>query len=145
MGKIIKTLKNYFKDPDTNIFRNHIDALLGSIILIILPFLSILSSIETINEASLVNYAFPIASICLAGAYDTYGRYETGNPRNFKLAVRIFFDFSAIALALVALVVKNNILLILAPVILLFPGLMIISEVYNRVKTAIVISKWYAN
>lgn len=145
MGKIIKTLKNYIKDPDTNIFKNHIDALLGSIILILLPFLSILSSIVTINEASLVNYAFPISSICLAGAYDTYGRYEAGSPRNFKLAVRIFFDFSAIALALIALVAKNNILLILAPVILLFPGLMIISEVYNRVKTAIEISKWYAN
>ena len=145
LSKIVKTIENYIKNPDTNIFKNHIDALLGSIILIILPLLSILSLIKIIDEASLFNYAFPMASICLAGAYDTYGRYETGNSKNIKLAIRIVFDFSSIALALIALVVKSKFLLILAPVILLLPSIMIIFEVYTRVKTAIEISKWYAN
>lgn len=130
------------KDPETNIFKNYIDALLGSVILIVLPFISLLSLIEIIDEPSLFNYAFPLVSICLPGAYDTYGRYETGNPKNIKLAIRIAFDFSSIVLAFIALIVKSKFLLVLAPIVLLLPGIMIVFEVYTRVKTAIEISKW---
>ena len=144
MGKIFKTIKNYTKDPNTNIFKNYIDALLGTVILIILPLLSVLSLIKIFNEANLFNYAFPIVSICLAGAYDTYGRYENGSPKNTKLIIRIVFDFCSLLLSLVALIVQSKCLIVLAPIMLLLPGVMILFEVYNRVKTAIEISPWYA-
>ena len=145
LSKLTKTIKNYFTDPETNIFKNYIDALLGTIILIVLPVLSLVSLIAVWNNANIVNYVFPLSSICLAGAYDTYGRYEHKSPKNFKLGIRIVFDGLAIGLSLIAVAVQSKILIILAPVVLIIPGFLLCFEVYSRVKTAIMISKWYAN
>ena len=145
MSKLTKTIKNYFTDPDTNIFKNYIDALLGSVILIILPMLSLVSSIGVWGNANVVNYVFPISSICLAGAYDAYGRYEYKSPKNLKLGIRIAFDGMAIVLSLIAIAVQSKILTVIAPVVLIIPGVLLCFEVYSRVRTAIMISKWYAN
>lgn len=144
MNKLTKTIINYFIDPETNIFKNYIDALLGTIILIVLPAFSLVSLTETLNNATLVNYVFPVWSICLAGAYDTYGRYEYKSPKNIKLGTRLVFDALACILALIAVAVQNKVLIVLAPIILIIPGLLLCFEVYSRVKTAIMISKWYA-
>lgn len=145
LSKLTKTIKNYFTDPDTNIFKNYIDALLGSVILIILPMLSLVSSIGVWGNANVVNYVFPISSICLAGAYDAYGRYEYKSPKNLKLGIRIAFDGMAIVLSLIAIAVQSKILTVIAPVVLIIPGVLLCFEVYSRVRTAIMISKWYAN
>lgn len=145
LSKLTKTIKNYLVDPETYIFKNYIDALLGTIILIVLPALSLMSLIETLDNANIVNYVFPLSSICLAGAYDTYGRYEHNSPKNVKLVFRIIFDVLAIVLAFIAVSVNNKFLIVLAPTVLIIPGLLLCFEVYARVKTAIMISKWYAN
>ena len=145
LSKLTKTIKNYFTDPDTNIFKNYIDALLGSVILIILPMLSLISSIGVWGNANVVNYVFPISSICLAGAYDAYGRYEYKSPKNLKLGIRIAFDGVAIVLSLIAIAIQSKILTVIAPVVLIVPGVLLCFEVYSRVRTAIMISKWYAN
>ena len=145
MSELTKTIKNYFTDPDTNIFKNYRDALLGSVILILLPVLSLVSLIGVWGNANVVNYVFPLSSICLAGAYDAYGRYEYKSPKNLKLGIRVAFDVVAIGLSLIAVAVQNRVLIVLAPVVLIIPGGLLCFEVYSRVKTAIMISKWYAN
>lgn len=143
LNKLLLAFKNYINDPETNIFRNYVDALLGMIILLVLPILSLISLIGIYDNVGVINYAFPIASICLAGAYDTYGRYEHKSPKNIKLAIRLVFDFTAIVLSLIAVATQNCVVTVLSPVLLLIPGAMILHEVFVRVKTAIEISKWY--
>ena len=97
-----------------------------------------------LDSAGLVNYAFPISSICIAGAYDTYGRYKPNSPGNLKLGIRLAIDFCVIVLSLVAVALHNMVIIILAPALLIIPGLLILSEVFSRVSVAISISKWYA-
>ena len=144
LNKFIRTVKNYFSDPSTNIFKNYIDALLGGVILLLLPGISLFSTINILDEVSIQNYVFPLISICLAGAYDTYGRYEYKSPKNIKLVIRLVLDIISIFVSLFAVVTENTFLIILAPTLLIIPGLMICYEIYIRVKTAIMISKWYA-
>ena len=143
MNSFFNAIKNYFKDPESNLFNNYIDALLGAIVLLLFPVLSLILVFFILNNANLLNYVFPLFSICIAGAYDTYGRYRPNNPRNIKLAIRLVFEFCVIIISLVAIVIKNQFLIILAPALLVLPGILILFEVFNRVKVAIQISKWY--
>lgn len=145
MSVFFKTIKNYFKDPESNLFSNYIDALLGSIVLLLFPILSLISVFFILDNANLLNYVFPLSSICIAGAYDTYGRYMPKNPKNIKLGIRLVFEFCVIIISLIAVATKNQLLVVLAPSLLVIPGFLILHEVYNRVVVAVKISKWYAS
>ena len=142
MAKYAASIKRYWSSPETNIFNGAVDALLGSIILIVLPFVSLISAVS-VDATTWANYAFPIMSICLAGAYDTYGRYQSHSPNNIKLGIRVFLDFLAILTAAFC-VGRNGIgYRLAAPIILTVTGLSIIFEVWKRVTTAIKLSPWY--
>lgn len=141
--KITQALKRYWSDTATNIFRNYIDALLGTVILIMLPGASLVFALTECNT-TWGNYVFPIMSICLAGAYDTYGRYEPGSPKNIKLGIRLVIDFLALILALTFVGQTELVFRAAAPALLLLEGSTIMGEVYWRVKTAIELSPWYS-
>lgn len=137
----ISTIKKYWSSSETNIFKNYIDALCGSVVLIILPALSLVSAVMAYPTIS--SYTFPIVSVALAGAYDTYGRYEPKSPKNVKLGIRVVLDFVSIFLS--ALFVRSECLWVrlIAPIFLILAGITILVEVWQRVKTAIELSPWY--
>lgn len=95
-----------------------------------------------VTETNWANYTFPLLSICFAGIYDTYGRYEANSAKNFKLAMRAIVDILAFILACLFTGSGNIVLLILPIIILLLCGVGLGIEVIMRVKTAIEISKW---
>ena len=141
MSKVSATVRKYWNDPETNIFKNYIDALLGTVILVILPIVSLIFTVF-VEDASFSNYIFPIMSVALAGAYDTYGRYEFKSPKNIKLGIRLSVDFLSVFLS--AVLVHGSLLLrLIPPGFLVLVGLTIGHEVFIRVKTAIEVSPWF--
>lgn len=143
MAPFIDAAKKYWFDLETNIFKNYIDAILGSLVLIVLPAISLVSAV-IVDTTTWANYLFPIVSICLAGIYDTYGRYEPGSPKNIKLGVRVVFDLIAMFLAALLVGESELILRLIVPGLLLLLGLSLVIEVIWRVKTAIELSCWYS-
>ncbi len=70
---------------------------------------------------------------------------DTRGPENIKLAIRLICDFGAVIISLFGIAVNSEVLIWLAPSLLIIPGVLILWEVYFRVKTAIEISRWYSN
>ena len=107
----------------------------------ILPIVSLIFTVF-VEDASFSNYIFPIMSVALAGAYDTYGRYEFKSPKNIKLGIRLSVDFVSVFLS--AVLVHGSLLLrLIPPGFLVLVGLTIGHEVFIRVKTAIEVSPWF--
>ena len=141
MCGIIDIIKRYWLDDKTNIFKNCFDAIFGSVCIIILPALSLITVIgeESFNWS---NYTFPCFAICCAGLYDTYGRYDYDSPKNVKLAIRAIINLLVMLLVCLFTNTSSKILA-LSPIIILFVcGLGILSEVIRRVNVAIKISEW---
>lgn len=143
MNKFKLWIKANWLAEDTNIFKNYRDALGGLVVLILIPLLSIWLVIS-INEYTFWSYTFPFLSISLAGAYDTYGRYEGVSPKNFKLVIRVILDFTALFFAVFSIGTDSLVLPYIAPALLVICGLFLTFEIYNRVKRAILISPWIA-
>lgn len=141
MKILIQMIRNYWLSEETNIFRNYRDALAGLIVLVMIPAVSVLSVLCT-DDYTFWSYTFPFISISLAGAYDSYGRYNGRSPQNAKLVVRVIFDFLAIFFAALSVGINNIVLPYVAPILLLVCGLSLTVEIYNRVKIAILISPW---
>lgn len=141
MKMLKRVITNYWLSEETNIFRNYIDALIGLVVLVVIPAISILFVLLTSNY-TFWSYTFPFISISFSGAYDTYGRYEGASPRNVKLVVRVIFDFLAIFFATLSIRTNSKILPYIAPILLFVSGLFLTFEIYNRVKKAILISPW---
>lgn len=143
MSKIWRFAKNYWLDRETYIFKNYIDAICGAIVLILLPMISLIT-VSFVSQPTWDNYLFPIVSIALAGAYDTYGRYEHGSPKNFKLGLRLIIDLIAMFLSALSLGINSTILRFAPSCILLFCGLTLTVEIFARIDTAIKLSPWYS-
>lgn len=141
MNDVIKIVKNYWLSEESNIFKNYRDALAGFIVLIVIPAMSILLVVHT-SDCSFWNYTFPLVSISMAGAYDTYGRYSGASPKNVKLAIRIILNFLAIVFTAFATDNNNSALSFVAPILLLLCGLFLLYEIFNRLKIAVQISPW---
>lgn len=141
MKILTRVVGNYWLAEETNIFRNYRDALAGFIALVIIPAVSILFVLFT-NNYTFWSYTFPFISISLAGAYDTYGRYNGHSPQNAKLVIRLIFDFLAVFFATLSIGNNNLILPYVAPILLFICGLLLTFEIYNRVKWAVLISPW---
>ncbi len=141
MEKLIQVIKNYWLSEETNIFKNYKDALAGFIVLVVTPGFSLLFVLCT-DSYTFWSYTFPFISISLAGAYDTYGRYDGTSPKNAKLVVRLIFDFLAIFFAALSVGINNMVLPYVAPTLLFICGLFLTLEIYNRVKIAVMISRW---
>lgn len=139
--KLIRIIRNYWLAEETNIFKNYKDALCGFVVLILIPALSVGSAIFA-TKYTFWNYTFPLLSISLAGLYDTYGRYEGDSPKNPKLAIRIIFNCISIFFAALSVGIKNNIPPYFSPILLLICGIFLIFEIYNRVRKAVLISRW---
>lgn len=137
MGCRIKDIKEYFNDIDANIFRNYRDALFGSIVLIILPIVSLVYTFAVLETPQFFSYLFPLLSICIAGAYDAYGRFGENKRNKSKLRFRIICDLIALFVAIVATWLKNIVLVVIAPSILVLSGLLLVYEIFYRVITAI--------
>ena len=137
MGCRIKQIKEYFTDIDANIFRNYIDALFGSVVLIILPIVSLVYTFVALETPQFFSYLFPVLSICIAGIYDAYGRYEENQRKKSKLRFRIICDLIALSAAIVATWLKNILLVVIAPSILVLSGLLLVYEIFYRVITVI--------
>lgn len=141
MKKIYQAVQAYLADVDTFIFNDWIDALLGTVPLILVPAVSLLSLLW-IEATNFWNYCFPIISISIAGAYDTYGRYRPRAARNLKLAVRLAVDLAAIIVAC-ALQTAQSGWRVAPSLLLLICGIALSCEVIRRVKDAIQSSPWY--
>lgn len=141
--KILKrVIKNYWLAEETNIFRNYRDALAGFVVLVMIPAVSVFF-VLFIDNYTFWSYSFPLISISLAGAYDTYGRYNgKDSPKNPKLVVRFVLDLLAIFFAAFSIGRNNMILPYVAPILLLVCGLFLTAEIYNRLKMAALISRW---
>ena len=143
MKKLLRTFWNYLTDKNTNIFKNYIDALFGMIVLVVLPGISLVTTLK-VGTASWANYTFPIFTIVLSDIYDTIGRFESGKSNSVKLISRFVVDL--ISLFLAALFIgRGGIVIIIPPLLLLICGLTISVEAFLRVKVAICISEWYAD
>lgn len=141
MSTIIGTIKNYWNAENTNIFNNYRDALAGSVVLVVVPALSVFFAVF-VERYTFWNYTFPLLSISLAGLYDTYGRYDQGSPKNQKLMVRAIVHFVSIFFAALCIGIESKVLPYISPCLLCVCGLFLISEIYRRVKSAILISPW---
>ena len=141
METLKRVIKNYWLSEKTNIFKNYKDALAGFVVLVVTPAVSLLFVLFT-ESYTFWSYTFPFISISLAGAYDTYGRYDGPSPKNAKLVVRVIFDFLAIFFAALSVGLNNTVLPYVAPALLFICGLFLTFEIYNRVKRAVLISPW---
>lgn len=142
MVKELKKLaKNYWFAEESNIFRNYRDALAGFIVLVLVPAFSIIFTVHT-DKYTFWGYSFPLIAVSLAGAYDTYGRYDGKSPKNVKLVIRIVFDFCAIFFSVLSLGVDSVICPYIAPILLTMCGLLLLYEMYIRIQLAIQISPW---
>ena len=142
MKGLIRLIVNYWNAEETNLFKNYKDALAGLIALVFVPAFSVLLVIFTSNY-TFWNYTFPLLSISLAGLYDTYGRYEFQSPRNQKLAARTIIHAIAIFCSALSLGMDSKWMFYIAPTLLCLCGLLLIREIYIRVKKAILISPWF--
>lgn len=141
MGKISVSIKCFWIDEKTNIFKNYVDALFGAVVLIFLPIISVITTLHN-DSFTWSNYTFPIFSICMAGIYDSYSRYEANRPQNVKLGIRAVVDFISLFLAAVFVGQTKACLCVIPPVLLSICGVGLLREVLSRVKTAIEISEW---
>lgn len=64
------------------------------------------------------------------------------SPRNSKLVVRVMFDLGAIFFAALCVGTNDKILPFVSPLLLCICGLLLVLEIYNRVKRAVLISPW---
>lgn len=74
--------------------------------------------------------------------YDSYSRYTPNQPKNIKLGVRVFIDFSVIVGSAVLQRCGREERLI-PIIILLLCGLFFVYEIFLRVRTQIESSPWY--
>lgn len=142
LAQIYRAIRDYWADPKCCIFNNSSEAIWGLFPLVICPLISLLTTIIQ-DVTGWAGYAFPILSICIAGAYDSYSRYNHSYPAKTKLEIRIGVNLVAAVFALSLCNVKSIYLRIISPTILALSGLLIIREVVTRVKYAIQLSDWY--
>lgn len=135
-------LKSWFK-IESNIFNNYKDALIGFVVLICIPLLSIVLTINAVH-INFFDYVFPLVSISLAELYDIYGRYHGSEGKIAKLRIRISFNVIAILFMILTLFTKIRWMAYIAPIALFVCGFIIVHEIVCRVTYAVKISKWYA-
>lgn len=141
--KMLEAISAYWKALENNIFKNYFDAIFGLIPLVLLPAASLLPALLA-GEADLWNYTFPICCISIAGIYDAYGRWEEHQSRNVKLGIRIALNCLALLLSAILVPFNCGTLVRCIPgALLAFCGVMLIGEIYQRVKTSIQMSKYY--
>ena len=139
-------LKSWDKD-ENNIFRNYIDALIGGLVLVVIPFVSLIS-VYLVENINFFSYLFPLISISAAEIYDAYGRMDDdsnnikgncGITKNKKLSIRILTNILAIIITVFLYVLrKYTYSFLIIPIILLVAnGLLIIREFYKRIVLAI--------
>lgn len=110
-------------------------------VLVFMPAFSICMA-ACVKDYTFWNYTFPLLSISLAGLYDTYGRYEGEAPKNLKLGVRVLFNSVSIFFSALSIGVENAILPYISPILLFICGLFLVFEIFNRIRKAILISRW---
>lgn len=158
--EIIKLFIYDLKRTDNNIFFDWLDALFGALALIVIPFISIFFTLVQ-SEFGLLTFAFPMASICIAGLYDSYGRIrsakkdnktgnKTGNKTdnmNMKLRARIVLDILAFFVTAFSGYGYSTypFLRFIPSLLLLLSGFIISRDVYLLVKASIECSDWYIN
>ena len=126
-----------FLSEESFIFKNGYDTLLGSIVLIVLPGISLFSTLFYVGEStevSFLNYSFPLLSISLAGVYDAYGRLKQDSVSNMKLYIRIIIDIVAFSSTVFVDYFDKINMIWLSPIVLLVCSLILISEIIVRIR-----------
>lgn len=136
-----ETIKKYWTDEESNIYKNYFDAIFGTIALILIPGGSLITILLT-KDTAWANYTFPLLSICFAGFYDAYGRYELKSAKNIKLAIRVIIDGLAFIIACLFTGTEYTIWAVLPALLLFLCGLGILSEAFLRMQTAVQVSRW---
>lgn len=136
----LRSAIKYWRDENTNIFNNSVDAAFGMFAMVAVPAAS-LYSVFTCSSVDWANYIFPVTSIAIAGLYDAYGRFSA-EKRRVKLGTRITLDVLAIFLAAVLSRTSSKALWLISPALLTLSGVMLIYDAYIRIDTAIRISEW---
>lgn len=129
----------YFCDEKYYIFKNCLDAWLGLLVLIVIPSISIILAFN--QSINFFNFYFPIISICLAEIYDAYGRKDGNDKKGTILNIRIVLAlFSLMNLILVFFIEKYY---WLPSLILILNALLIVVEIFLRIKLNIKTNKYY--
>lgn len=139
--KIKNKMCLYFYNEEYYIFRNCFDALLGLLILVVIPIVSIILTFEIDQNVDFFNFCFPIISICLAEIYDAYGRKD-GNPKK-GIVLNIRIVFSVISLLSLIFVFILGKCYWIPSAILVLNALLIIVEIILRFNYTIKSSIWY--
>lgn len=124
------------------IFNNTFDAVMGFVVLILIPAISILFIIAD-KDASCRGYTFPIIAICLAGFYDANQRREPDAAKNRKLHFRMCITSIAGFLALILGGGQIAWYHYLPPILLFSSGLIILSEFLQRTTLEIKASRMW--
>ena len=64
-----------WNSPDTFIFQSSVDAILGIIVLVLIPTVSLLRLVVN-NSIVWASYGSPLVCVSFAALYDCYGRYK---------------------------------------------------------------------
>lgn len=135
----IKHFYQYYLSGQSFIFKNAFDAILGTIVVLILPCISLGSTICTLLSRgdvnlSFINYFFPLLAICLAGVYDAYGKLERYSIKNFKLTTRIVLDCISMVSAFVTWLFRLEPIMWLSPMLLIACGALLSPEIVIRIR-----------
>lgn len=141
---IIKTIKCYWIDVNTNIFSNCGQAVAGFIPLLIIPTLSLTMTIH-IESYTFWSYTFPLTSISISGIYDSYGRYIPNSPSKYKLLVRVALNLIVILLSMYCANSDGGILVYIAPIILILIGILLSVEMISKIYDTAITSVWFAD
>ena len=119
------------------------DAILGILSLIVVPAVS-LWFVNYAGEHTFLAFAFPLLSICIAGIYDSFGRFGNANNNNTKLIIRIVLDFSAEAFVVMDILPQLPDYRYVPPALLLISGLCVLGDAVYMLYWAIYVSKFHA-
>lgn len=139
MARLLRRLLDYWTSTKSNIFKNYIDAIFGAIVLLVVPACALVT-VFFVTDATWANYTFPLLTICVSGAYDTFGRYSPTSPAKAKLICRWVMEGIVVFFAALFTNCDTRWPLFIAPALLLICGLLVLREVYERISTAIAIN-----
>lgn len=138
---MFKAVYRYWTSDESNIFRDYKDALFGFVVLVLLPFLSLIAVWNTSGFAYKFDntgtafwaYSFPLISVSISGLSDAFARLEFNAEKNAKLVVRIVINLVAGLLAGIMGWQWNLFLRLLPAILLVINGLLLIYEIATNI------------
>lgn len=143
-----KNLWALWRESETYIFHSALDAILATIVLLIIPLIS-LCYVYVGGGTLFSNYGFPFISIIFAALYDSYGRYASIDTTNeihrkimhLKLGIRTACNIVSLVVACLICGVSSLKIIWWFPCIpLLLSGILLANEGVQRIKASFLLA-----